>query len=148
VSTINDNKTSHAASCASLREFHKPGMIHYETDAGEACPAYHFEHGKCDCLAAEIASLRKQLSESEEKRKQAERLCHDWNSAASEHFCGSEYHDDPKNVFARVRHLRDSHHDAMIKNSKLTAEVANWREDAARHMQNEQFYRGLVVLRW
>jgi len=33
-------------------ERHQPGHVHYETDAGEACPPYHFERIPCECSKA------------------------------------------------------------------------------------------------
>ena len=41
----------HKPECKSFRSYHKSGFIHYETDANEPCPEYHYESGKCDCGA-------------------------------------------------------------------------------------------------
>jgi hypothetical protein len=30
-------------------EVHQPGHTHYETDAGEGCPVWHFERVPCTC---------------------------------------------------------------------------------------------------
>ncbi len=43
-------------------EVHQPGHTHYETDAGEGCPSYHYERVPCTCnriaqLEAEVSRL-------------------------------------------------------------------------------------------
>ncbi len=38
-------------------EVHQAGHTHYETDAGEGCPGYHYKRIACECTAA----LRKAL---------------------------------------------------------------------------------------
>ena len=40
----------HEITCDSLTWVHSAGYIHLETDAGGACPAYHYEpKGPCNC---------------------------------------------------------------------------------------------------
>lgn len=39
-------------------ERHKTGYTHYETDAGEECPAYHFERIQCRCSEPAAEALR------------------------------------------------------------------------------------------
>jgi len=49
---------------------HKEGYTHYETDAGEACPAYHFEFVPCSVCApinTVLAEYAKRKQEREEK---------------------------------------------------------------------------------
>lgn len=44
-------QTANCGLCAGkgYLEVHKSGMTHYETDAGEVCPPYHFERIACSC---------------------------------------------------------------------------------------------------
>lgn len=47
-------KVPHASDCNSNR-LHMPGFTHYETDAGEPCPSYHYSNGPCDCGKSALA---------------------------------------------------------------------------------------------
>jgi hypothetical protein len=48
------DEAPHDPACHSVRERHLPGATHYETDAGEPCPAYHYRFGPCDCWKSRI----------------------------------------------------------------------------------------------
>lgn len=43
-------------------EVHRPGFTHYETDAGEPCPSYHYDRTLCSCN--QLERLKKALEES------------------------------------------------------------------------------------
>lgn len=44
----------HDQKCSAAKSHHLPGYIHYETDAGELCPSYHYGLGKCDCWKSKV----------------------------------------------------------------------------------------------
>lgn len=56
-------KLPHEPTCASLQEVHQSGYTHYESDAGEPCPLFHFARGKCDCAKSVINQQPKRASE-------------------------------------------------------------------------------------
>jgi hypothetical protein len=59
---------------------------------------------------------------SEEDRYQ--KLCYKWNRAASDvGICGSEYYDDPKAVFARVRQIMEARRELALDNARLRQEL-------------------------
>lgn len=68
--------------------------------------------------------IQDRLNEAERRAAKAETLSRQWNIEASKYFAGSEYVDDPKNVFARVQQLRDSHGESMKAKVKAEAEKA------------------------
>lgn len=62
------SEQSHTPTCIfcgglGYKEVHQPGYTHYETDAGEGCPSYHYKRIPCPCeelkrLRAELDTLR------------------------------------------------------------------------------------------
>lgn len=53
----------HAPECQSLQRVHQPGYPHYETDANESCPDWHFKPlGPCDCWKADFAAGKDQAN--------------------------------------------------------------------------------------
>lgn len=56
---------------------------------------------------------------------QSRDLAHRWNVEASRaNYAGSEYHDNPEFVFARVRELQHKYHRVMLENVELRRKLA------------------------